>query len=293
MTDTIFPRAKFELPWPAQLSGLPGELPYRESRERSPRKFLIGVILSLLFHAALLMFLPKPVQNHSEPANSGPQPLVVRLSQPEVAHTATAEPAAAPPESRPPPPRVNRPMLSVPKPAPINPVPLEVPQPPVRQSEAAPVLDFSAMLEARRAQRRASEEAIARVNAAAREGERELTADEASSASINRNLQTLNNGSGGTGGVFRILFKGHTHGQFAFNGWMPRASGGWREVIDVDAGPDGDVEIAMVRRMIELIRKYYQGDFNWESHRLGRVIKLSARKEDSAGLESFLMREFF
>ena len=68
---------------------------------------------------------------------------------------------------------------------------------------------------------------------------------------------------------------------------------GWREVIDVDAGSDGDLEIAMIRRMIELIRKHYQGNFNWESHRLGRVITLSARKEDTAGLEAFMMREFF
>ena len=96
-----------------------------------------------------------------------------------------------------------------------------------------------------------------------------------------------------TGGVFSILFKGHRTGQFAFNGWKPTISGGWREVIDVEAGPDGDLEIAMVRRMIQLIRTHYQGDFHWESHRLGRVITLSARPEDSAGLEAFLMRDFF
>ena len=50
---------------------------------------------------------------------------------------------------------------------------------------------------------------------------------------------------------------------------------------------------AMVRRMIELIRTHYTGDFNWESHRLQRVVVLSARKEDQGELEDFLMREFF
>jgi hypothetical protein len=49
----------------------------------------------------------------------------------------------------------------------------------------------------------------------------------------------------------------------------------------------------LVRKMIELIRSHYQGDFNWESHRLGRVIVLSARIEDNAELEAFLIREFF
>ena len=45
--------------------------------------------------------------------------------------------------------------------------------------------------------------------------------------------------------------------------------------------------------MISLIREHYQGDFNWESHRMARTIVLSARPEDSAGLEDFLMLEFF
>ena len=49
----------------------------------------------------------------------------------------------------------------------------------------------------------------------------------------------------------------------------------------------------IIRRMIELIRKHFKGDFNWESHRLNRVIVLSARIDDNDGLEDFLMLEFF
>ena len=45
--------------------------------------------------------------------------------------------------------------------------------------------------------------------------------------------------------------------------------------------------------MIELIRRYYQGDFNWESQRLDRIVTLSARTEDNAGLEEFMIKEFF
>jgi hypothetical protein len=55
----------------------------------------------------------------------------------------------------------------------------------------------------------------------------------------------------------------------------------------------GDVELAIVKRMIELIRTHYKGDFTWESHKLGRAITLSARLEDNEGLEAFMMREFF
>jgi len=61
----------------------------------------------------------------------------------------------------------------------------------------------------------------------------------------------------------------------------------------VEAGPDGDVERAIIRKMIELIRQFHQEDFNWESQRLNRVIVLSARMRDNDGLEDFLMREFF
>jgi hypothetical protein len=41
------------------------------------------------------------------------------------------------------------------------------------------------------------------------------------------------------------------------------------------------------------MRTHYSGDFHWESHRLQRVIVLSARPEDQRRLEDFLMVEFF
>ena len=83
------------------------------------------------------------------------------------------------------------------------------------------------------------------------------------------------------------------YGTFQFRGWKREDRNNWRETIEVDAGNGGDVELAIVRRMIELIRGHYQGNFNWESHRLGRVVILSARPDDQPGLEAFLMREFF
>jgi hypothetical protein len=45
--------------------------------------------------------------------------------------------------------------------------------------------------------------------------------------------------------------------------------------------------------MIAIIREYEQQDFVWESRRLGRSLMLSARQRDNAGLEQFLMQEFF
>ncbi len=44
--------------------------------------------------------------------------------------------------------------------------------------------------------------------------------------------------------------------------------------------------------MIVVIRRDYNGDFHWLAPRYGDVIK-SARVEDTAELEKFLMEEFF
>jgi len=115
----------------------------------------------------------------------------------------------------------------------------------------------------------------------------EPTADEVRLANVMRNLQPS-----GTNGIFQILNLSVRTARFSFRAWTSNASNPRREIVDVDAGPGGNIELAVVRRMIELIRAYYQGDFNWESQRVGRVV-LSARKEDSAQLEDFLMREFF
>jgi hypothetical protein len=91
------------------------------------------------------------------------------------------------------------------------------------------------------------------------------------------------------GGVFQILRMGTRIGEFAFSGWEP----GGREVIEVDAGLGGDLKHAIVKRMIQLIRTHYAGEFKWASRRLGRDVILSARPEDNDGLEDFLIKEFF
>jgi hypothetical protein len=114
------------------------------------------------------------------------------------------------------------------------------------------------------------------------------TADEIRMANVRRNLQVP-----GTSGIFRIISIGPRYAQFSFRSWTTGDYNPRRVLIEVEAGPDGDVERAIIRKMIELIRQYHQDDFNWESHRLNRVIVLSARLRDNEGLEDFMMREFF
>jgi hypothetical protein len=269
-----------------------------EKRARSMRRFYIGIGVSLLCHTLLFVFMPRRLEMGNPPdemASTVKGPMVVQLNPPAAAskslptvQDAPREPARSPPRRAPAPT-----MMAVPKPVPQSPVvPLEPPQ-----QEALVTPDkveppsMMAMVEAARARRRAEEEALHQYTSEMR-GRENPSSGDAATANISRNLQSLS-GKGGTSGVFQILQKGHRSGQFAFRGWTNGARGDWKEVIEVDAGPQGDIELAMVRKMIELIRQHYQGNFNWESHRLGRVIVLSARQEDTAGLEAFLIREFF
>ncbi|SES63492.1 hypothetical protein SAMN05216412_10125 [Nitrosospira multiformis] len=118
--------------------------------------------------------------------------------------------------------------------------------------------------------------------------EREPSEEELRMANVMRNLKEP-----GASGIFQIIRMGPRTAQFLFRAWKKDSSVPRRELVEVDAGPGGDIQRAIVQKMIELIRQYHKGDFNWESYRLDRVVVLSARPEDSKGLEDFLIREFF
>jgi hypothetical protein len=265
-------------------------LPLR--RDASNRGLWVALAVSLAVHLLVFTLAPKPRYDEVGPRDDQP-PLRVEIVQRAV-ETPKVETPPAPrrePTTRPAPPRGDR-RAPTPRVTPqLAPVPTP-PAPPTTEPPAVtpptPTFDMAAMIAARRDRRLAAEAAMAR-------GVPESpvpSQQDAAQASLNRNLQTLH-GREGVGGIFQILHMGTRTGEFAFNGWRPDSQRQWREVIEVDAGQGGDLQLAMVRRMIELIRTHYTGEFNWESRRLQRVVVLSARTEDSAELEDFLMREFF
>lgn len=260
--------------------------------DRANRNMGLAVGLSLLVHAAVFMIpMRERVGKMMEQASAPGEPLAVRLLPPVApdAVPAPVAPEALPPRSAPAP-RARREVQQAPaetamaRAAPTaEPVPFRVPEP---AAPPAPPFDMEALIRANRERRRAAEAA------ALRRPEREQAAEDPALASLNRNLQSITR-SDGTGGIFHIMRMGGQTAEFAFNGWNPERRGRWREYIEVQAGPDGDLERAVVRRMITLIREHYTGDFNWESHRLGRVLVLSAAPADNEALEEFLLREFF
>ena len=249
--------------------------------------------LALLLWLALLWgfgLMLKPPRMAPPTASAIDARLVELIESPPAQKTAQAAPRPAEPTR----PKLREPRLTpprpraAPEPLPRNPVPSE-PQPTAPQPalplnlepppEAAPT-DMMSYVNAARARRQAEERDSA--------GAQQPSAEERRTANIRRNLQPM-----GTNGIFQILDLQPRTARFSFRAWTTNASNPRRETITVDAGPGGDIELAVVRRMIELIRNYYKGDVNWESQRLGQVVVISAREADTAELEEFLKREFF
>ena len=114
---------------------------------------------------------------------------------------------------------------------------------------------------------------------------------------IKQNIAAANGRSQGndqndTGGVFEVK-KTSLSATVKLRGWNPSFKRRWLQEVNVELGGEKDIETAIIKKMIEIIRKEKKGDFEWDSHRLQRVVKLSARPEDTAELSEFLYKEMF
>ncbi len=275
------------------------------------RNTLIAIIVSLLIHAIILFFVV-PKFDQEELAELPARELEVSLAPPtvekKIAETPVEQPATPVekiPEPIKPKPKVivqkteappKKPVFKVPdvlsttKPSPDKTQPnLNIPQessPTQPKPEEAPV-DMMALVNQNRARRAAQESDAARQNAEATARELGPSAEQRRDENIKRNFET------GVNGVFEITNLETRTASFSFNGWTNDISNARREFFEVQAQSGQDVRLVMIKKMISLIRQHYKGDFNWESHRLNRTIVMSARPEDSAGLEEFMMIEFF
>jgi len=260
----------------------------------SNRRIYNAIVFSVLAHLALLLVMPKPEYRPMRVASRA-GPMVVELV-PAPHPTPEVSPVPVPQAVRPPPPHPNAPPLVTARPhtphaaPPVPAAPPEPPPPVPQPTPPTPQVDMLAMIQARRAQRKAAEAQAARGSVGI-PGAQNSPEDEGAIA-LAENLKSLNRDDQ-TGGIFEILNKGTRSAEYAFNGWRPDTHRRWREVIEVEATNGVDIEHAIVRSMIALIRTHYTGDFLWESHRLMKVVRLSARPEDNDELEEFMLREFF
>jgi len=256
------------------------------------RNTLIAIIFSLLVHGLLLIvFLPKVDFNN--PASPQPKALEVSLALPtpvRVEAPVMPEPKVtqSPPKviTRKPNKNTKPSTFSVPdviatKQATSEPLPSKDAKP-----SDAPT-DMASYIKAQQAKRSAMEADAAKQNAEAVARELGPSQEKIRDDRIKSNLKVGNNG------VFSFTSLSGRHAAFVFKGWTNDYSNAKRESFEVEASTGQDVRLLAIKKMITLIRRHYDGDFNWESQRLGREVVKSARLEDSAELEEFMMMEFF
>jgi hypothetical protein len=94
-------------------------------------------------------------------------------------------------------------------------------------------------------------------------------------------------------GSFDIRRRGYDYAEYLFRGWNENFRRDGLELIEVRQGNNSSIDIAVIRSIIGIIRRTENGDFAWYSHRLGRSLTLSARPRDNAGLEEFMLQEFY
>ncbi|MDY7578271.1 hypothetical protein RGU70_08050 [Herbaspirillum sp. RTI4] len=254
-----------------------------------------GIALSILVHASLFMLIHLATPQTQGTNEQTPQgPLEVSLVSPPrkpAKQPETPKPDPAPKPAPKKPTATKRPLLAEKKANSRFEMPGKAAvSAPTSRSDITPDMDMSTMVNASRERRQSAESSAAQENAAARAAEAGPSANEIASANINFQKRKAN---GGTNGIFQVTSKGPRLARYTFRGWTNDRNNSQVQSIEVDAGPDGNVELAIIRSMIVIIRKHYSGDFNWESQRLGKVVGLSARQQDTAGLEAFMMREFF
>jgi hypothetical protein len=95
------------------------------------------------------------------------------------------------------------------------------------------------------------------------------------------------------GGTFQVRSIGIDRAELAFYGYNKFINRISLQVFEVQRGSNPSTQIAVVRKIIEIIRDQESGTFLWESLRLNRELTLSARPADNASLEAFMMEEFF
>lgn len=251
----------------------PEKDPYIEFKVR--RNTLIAFLASVLIHLVLL-FAVFPKRPMKTGINLPARPLSVRIvNLPAKTHIIALK------EEQP---KKEAVKVKQPKPRVIAVQKQEAPHPVFKAPEPGAPTDLMSYVKAKKQEAQALEDEAARENAAAQGP----SADQLRDAIIKRNLQHH-----GTNGIFEIRSISGSTAEFSFRGWKNDYNNSHLELIDVKAGPGGNIDLAIVKAMIKIIRREYKGYFNWESERLGRIVVLSAKPEDNSGLEDFMMQEFF
>ena len=263
-----------------------GRLPAYGKKRLNPAGIAVTVFLHLLL---VLLYLYSPDKQTSTPPPSGGDITYIAPlpGKPKLKELAKADPKPV---------KVTKPVkqqvakverlpdtITLPNEKPVE----VVEEPPREPTKVTPEMDMSEMIAARRRARGADSSQQQGEPSEAERGMKNALANIAAA-----------NGRGGndkneTGGVFSISGQTFNTAELKFRGWNPNFKRRWLQQVTVELGSEPDIETAIVKKMIELIRKEKTGDFEWDSHRLQRVVTMSARVQDTAELQEFLYKEMF
>lgn len=265
------------------------------------RKVWVTLAVSLLVHmAALLLFVTHPPipGPDLQAVDQESAPVQVELAEAKLPSpsppAARAEPAPEPlprvpraaPRVRPPPmvamPRLQAPAIRTPAIAPPPQI-AAVPAPP--QAKPPAPGDFLSFVQANRRARGAAESA-------------QDNSEADFNSKIAANLPSAAHGVAAQvpirgGGMFQMKRMTYDDAAFEFFGWNTEMGRRTPQLVEVRKGNNPNMQIAVVRRMIAIIREYSKEDFTWDSGRHGRIVTLSARPADTAALEQYLLHDMF
>ncbi len=278
----------------------------------------IAFALSLLVHLAALWFLLPMLRDRDVSAanadmqKTGNASLAVQL-EPRPATPAMPQAAPSPPpspEQRVTPPRRASPKPPAQQPRPSPPMiaaekqpstltvpsaPAPAPQPETPAPAAKPLeQDLAAYIQARKRERGEMVASASQPNTAdAPQAEDDVARRNrivAANLGLNR---TPNFGYDpkNAGGIFQIEHLTYEYADFYFFGLNKEIQRNTKQLIEVKRGNQSDIRVAVVRRMIEIIRDNVSGDFVWLSKR--GPVTMSARVADNAELEAFILRDVF
>lgn len=266
-----------------------------QGRRHSP---LISVVLSIALHGIAIWYLLTqfPLEESTLSTPDTIKPITITLA-PAITIQSIPPKSEIEPKSTPRKPKV-RSTTTPPRPPHAQrtivataPETIAAPQPEAPLSPPPLEEDFSSRIEAARKRR---ETARMQENASQTDSSTSVdTENQVALANINAQRHWMGMGNGNTGGLFEIRRLNPHDAEFIFRGWNQDASRNSMQIVKVEQGNETSVQIAVIKKMIEIIQKRKKGDFIWNSHRLGRELTLSARIEDSAELLRFLMREIF
>jgi hypothetical protein len=219
--------------------------------------------------ALSVQLAPRPV-----PPSARAQPLPIQPQQPAPHVRAERAKPAPRAQSSPPTIALNTPTPSVPA-APAAPTARAPPAPdPARTPADA---DLASYVEARRRQRAESAPSAgpAEAPSVAQPAEDDnARANRIAAANLGLDRKpTFGSDTSRGGGIFSIQRMSYDYAEFLFFGWNKDIRRNTTQTIEVRKGGNSDIRIAVVRRMIGIIREYEDGD--------------------TAGLEDFMKREFF